>query len=110
MTKDMSEDTALVKVLVSAATTLVVLPWLFLCLLLLGFSAMCTDDHDNSDCGGAVGMPIVLAMAGVLLAAAQIYAALRGRTRKSVLLRGIPALVLGPIGGALLMAMMFFGS
>ncbi|MER7011083.1 hypothetical protein ABT324_06610 [Saccharopolyspora sp. NPDC000359] len=90
------------RVLVVLATCAVLVPWSLFCLLMFGFSAMCTDDFDDSDCAEAMSLPVLLGALGLLLAAAQLVAALRGRTSRSVLLRGIPALVLAPLGVLLL--------
>lgn len=45
-----------------------------------------------------MGVPIALGVLGLALSAFQLVVTLRGRTTKSVLLRGIPALALAPIG------------
>ncbi|MDA3645921.1 hypothetical protein LZ318_15965 [Saccharopolyspora indica] len=86
------------RILVALATCAALVPWSLFCLVLLGFSAMCTDDFDNSDCAEAMSIPIALGVLGLVVAAVQLVVALRGRTTKSVLLRGIPALVLAPVG------------
>lgn len=84
--------------MVAVATCVALAPWAMFCLLMLGFSAMCTDDGDDSDCARAVAVPILLGVLGLGLAVLQLVAALRGRTTRSVLLRGLPVLVLAPLG------------
>ncbi|MDA3630241.1 hypothetical protein OU415_32770 [Saccharopolyspora sp. WRP15-2] len=93
------------RIAVSLATFVVLMPWLGFCLLLFGFSAMCTDDFDDSDCAEAMGTPVVLGVLGLLLCVLQVVVAVRGRTTKSVLLRGIPALVLAPLGVLLVVSL-----
>lgn len=66
------------RALVLAASAAALVPWLFLCLLMLGFSGMCTDDHDRSDCSTAVELPILLGVTGLALAIVQAVFAVRG--------------------------------
>ncbi|RKT84132.1 hypothetical protein SAMN05421805_119114 [Saccharopolyspora antimicrobica] len=86
------------RILVALATCAVLVPWSLFCAVLVGLSAMCTDDFDSSDCAETMSIPIALGVLGLVLAAVQLIVALRGRTTKSVLLRGIPALALAPAG------------
>ena len=50
-------------------------------------------------------LPIPAGAVGVILGLTQAIVAIRGTTRKSVLLRGIPALVLEPLAVLWLVAM-----
>lgn len=97
--------TAGAKALVVMATCVVLGVWLLLCLVAFGFSAMCQDDFDGSDCAEAGGAPLLFAGAGVALAALQLVAALRARSRRSAFRRGILVLVLAPLTLVLVMAL-----
>ena len=92
------------RALVLAASAAALVPWLLLCLVMLGFSGMCTDDHDQSDCSAAVELPILLGVTGVALAIVQAVFAVRGTTRASVLLRAAPVLAAAPIAVLCLVA------
>ncbi|MGW1678633.1 hypothetical protein [Saccharopolyspora sp. NPDC002376] len=93
------------RIAVALCTFVVLTPWMLFSLLVFGFSAMCTDDFDDSDCAEAMGIPIVMGVLGLLLGVVQLIVALRSKTTKSVLLRGIPALVLAPLGLLALLTM-----
>jgi len=105
MNEETGTDPAGAKLLVAVATMVVLLPALGVCLLLFGFSAMCTDDFDDSDCGSAMATPLVLAVVVLALSVAQLVVAGRARTRRSVLLRGLPSLIVAPVGLTALLAL-----
>ncbi|MEV0056076.1 hypothetical protein AB0H34_37000 [Saccharopolyspora shandongensis] len=81
--------------LVAIATTVALLPWSFFCLLVVVVSLPWEETGPSYSATmvawGALGV------IGLLIGAAQLVIALSGRTQKSVLLRGIPALVLAPL-------------
>ncbi|MEV0082275.1 hypothetical protein [Saccharopolyspora sp. NPDC050642] len=93
------------RTLVAIATTAVLLPWLLFCLLVVVVSLPWETGptyYSTMAVWGALGV------IGLLIGGAQLVIALSGRTRKSVLLRGIPALVLAPLALCWSIAFLFF--